>query len=365
MKLSKQAEKEFREFEKKIERLEQATIELNALNAPPQVFGSDMDSMRQKLRSPGLVDEVEKDLSTLKQKVAEYRGSSPSGWPSAIAGFGPEVPPLELSAELARYTIHEKLGSGGFADVHRAERDDGLVVALKVPRLAANETFVPTDFLKEAELWSKLNHDHIVKVHEYGARPYPWLAMECMENGSLRGKIGSLSVAQSLDIAAKLAHALFYAHHHGVIHRDIKPENILFDSEDTPKFTDWGLGKVLLDRSSSAAGFKGTLAYSAPEQLASSKFGEVDWRTDIYQLGTVLYEMLAGRWVITSDEPGATVTQILNEEVEAPSKAVGGIPDELDKIVLRAIAKKKEDRYQDVSALAEELEKALKHVKEH
>ena len=186
--------------------------------------------------------------------------------------------------------------------------------------------------------------------------------MEYMGNGSLRGKIGSLTVAQSLDIAVKLAHALFYAHHHGVIHRDLKPENILLDSEDAPKLTDWGLGKVLLDRSSSTAGFKGTLAYSAPEQLSSSKFGDVDWRTDIYQLGAVIYEMLTGQWGIGGDEPGATVAWVLNDEVDAPSKVVSGLPDELDKIVFKAIAKRKEDRYQDISALTEELEKALKRV---
>ena len=96
MKLSKQAEREFRDFEKNIERLEQATIELNALNAPAQVFGAEMDSMRQKLKSPNLVDQVEQDLATLKQRVSEHRGGASSNWPSYTAGFGPEVPPLEL-----------------------------------------------------------------------------------------------------------------------------------------------------------------------------------------------------------------------------------------------------------------------------
>ena len=368
MKITKDTEKAFREFEEKIKRLLEAEKQLNTLNAPATVFGSELESIRKKLKSPQKVEEVERELGALRERVAEYNRAgvrpAPAPAPAAPAPPPPPIPVMEAMPELEQYAILEKLGSGGFSDVHKAERKDGLVVAIKIPRLVPGQTFVPTDFLKEAELWSKLSHPHIVKVYEYGAKPYPWIAMEYMEGGSLRGKIGELSLGRALGIGMKIAEALFYASHLGVIHRDLKPENVLFDLKDTPKITDWGLGKVLLESSMSVGGFKGTLAYSAPEQLSASKFGSVDWRTDIYQLGAILYEMLVGRWLIESAEPGATVTQILTEEVTPPSQQISGIPEELDKIIMKAIAKQKEDRYQDVSALIEDLKKASEKIKE-
>jgi hypothetical protein len=265
---------------------------------------------------------------------------------------------VETLLELPQYRLLEKVGSGGFSDIYRAERSDGLIVALKVPRLAPFQTFVPSDFLKEAEIWSKLNHPHIVKVFEYSAKPYPWIAIEFMEGGSLRSRIGKLSLEDSLDIALKLSQALFYAHHYGVIHRDIKPENVLFDQLDTPKLTDWGLGKVMLEASRSVSGFKGTLAYSAPEQLSVTKYGEPDWRTDIYQLGAMLFEMLTGQLPF-----GGELARILTEELVPPSKLVPGIPPEVDELVLRSIARKKEDRFSDVSLLSDYLQKALKQLR--
>ena len=357
MKITNDTKNAFKEFEEKVNRLREAERQINTLDAPVAVFGVDFESIRRNLRSPGKVEEVEHKLGALKQKVAEYNNGR-----GRVQATSPPIPSLEAMPDFEQYAILEKLGSGGFSDVHKAERKDGLLVAIKIPRLVLGQTFVPTDFLKEAELWNKLDHPNIVKVYEYGAKPYPWIAMEYMEGGSLRSKIGELSKGRALGIGIKIAEALFYACHLGVIHRDMKPENVLFDQKDNPKITDWGLGKSLLDSSGSIGGFKGTLAYSAPEQLSVSKFGSVDWRTDIYQLGTILYEMLVGRWLIESAEPGATVTQILTEEIGPPSQQVSGISEEIDKIVLRAIAKRKEDRYQDVSALIEDLKRASQHI---
>lgn len=352
MKDRERIEQEFKEMERKIQRLKQAERELEALNAPQEVFSTQIYSIRSKLKLPGKVEEVEQELSALKARVAEYNREMAKPVP-------PPTPTVEVMPELPQYTILERIGSGGFSDIYRAQRKDGLVVALKMPRLAPFQTFVPTDFLKEAELWSKLNHPHIIKVYEYGAKPYPWIAMEYMEGGSLRGRIGKLSLEESADIGVKLTQALFYAHHLGVIHRDIKPENVLFDQENTPKLTDWGLGKVLLEASRSISGFKGTLAYSAPEQLSSSEFGETDWRTDIYQLGAMLYEMLTGELLF-----GGELGRILSEKPRAPSELNPGVPEELDRIILRSLAKRKEERYQDASAVREQLEMALRHIKE-
>ncbi|MFC1999813.1 serine/threonine-protein kinase [Chloroflexota bacterium] len=284
---------------------------------------------------------------------APEEGKTVTGIPAEIAG----LPQLE------GYSLERKIGSGGFADVYLGRSNDGLTVAVKIPRLSQYETIESKDFMGEAELWSRLGKQklpYIVELYECGAVPYPWIAMEYMAGGSLRERMGSLAWRDALDIAMKLMQALHSAHHHGVIHRDIKPENVLFHNQDTPKLTDWGLGKVLLDASMSSIGFKGTIAYSAPEQLAGSRFGVVDWRTDIYQMGMLVYEMLTGQLPFAGLEPGTVIPRILTEEPLPPSKVNTGIPAGLDAPVLRALAKGKEDRFQTMDAFKDRLEEALK-----
>ncbi|MBI4333667.1 MAG: serine/threonine protein kinase, partial [Chloroflexi bacterium] len=129
-----------------------------------------------------------------------------------------------------KYQRTELLGAGGFAEVYKAIRkEDGLTVALKVPRLAGFQTTQPEAFLKEADHWKNLRHPGIVRLIEFGQTPIPYIAMEYMPGGSLRSRIGSLTLPEALAIAGQLAEALFYAHRHGLVHLDIKPENVLFD----------------------------------------------------------------------------------------------------------------------------------------
>jgi hypothetical protein len=264
---------------------------------------------------------------------------------------------------LERYTIERKIGSGGFADVYLGRSVEGRTAAVKVPRLSQYETIEANDFVGEAELWSKLSRlslPYIVELFEYGTSPYPWIAMEYMEGGALRDRMDRLGSKSCLEIAVKLMEALHSAHHHGVIHRDIKPENVLFDSHDTPKLTDWGLGKILLDASNSSVGFRGTVVYSAPEQLAGSRFGSVDWRTDIYQMGVLVYELITGKLPFGGSEAGTTITSILNEPPPAPSEASSQISPEMNDAVLRAMAKRKEDRFQSMDAFMDSVNAALK-----
>ncbi|MFC2000760.1 serine/threonine-protein kinase [Chloroflexota bacterium] len=270
---------------------------------------------------------------------------------------------IGLLPQLENYAIERRLGSGGFADVYLGRDNEGQPVALKIPRLSQHETIETKDFLNEADLWSKLRklkEPYIVELYEYGTAPYPWIAMEYMDGGSLRGRIDRLECKACLDIVIKLMDALNTAHHHGVIHRDIKPENVLFDSNDNPKLSDWGMGKVLLDASKSSVGFRGTLAYAAPEQLASSRFGSADWRTDIYQMGMLLYDMLAGQLPYAGSEPATMIPSILRIAPPAPSQANDQIPAEVDAAVLRAVAKRKNDRFQSMDAFADSLKEASK-----
>jgi serine/threonine protein kinase len=181
--------------------------------------------------------------------------------------------------------------------------------------------------------------------------------MEYMPNGSLRKKIGKNGMEQkeAVEIAVKVLNTLYYIHHYGIVHRDIKPENVVFSADDEPKLTDFGLGKALGKASKSSQGFSGTIEYSAPEQLSKRKYGNVDWRTDIYQVGAMLYEMLSSRSPFEGEDLGEMTTSILIEEPER----IDGIDKRLNEIVLRALEKKKEDRWQgamDMKRMLEELD---------
>lgn len=339
-----------KELEARINRLKKAEKELLQLNPPLEVFSVELDSIRAKLKSPSRVEEVEQELDALKQKVSQYQAS-----------FQAADIPLETKAlpQLEHYSVEKKIGRGGFADVYLGRNTQGLAVALKMPRLPEYETIEAKDFIHEAELWSKLSrlkHPHIVELYEYGTAPYPWIAMEYMEGGSLRLKVGRLGCKACLEIAMKLMEALHFAHHHGVVHRDIKPENVLFDKHSVAKLTDWGLAKVLLDVSGGSRGFRGTVAYSAPEQLAASRFGAIDWRTDIYQMGMLVYELLVGKVPFGGLEPGIAINSIMNNLPPAPSQMKSQVSTGLDDIVLKAIAKHKEERFQTMNTFRDRLQ---------
>ncbi len=261
------------------------------------------------------------------------------------------------------YEIIKPLGSGGFSTVYLAKRvADGKLVALKVPKFELGATVggnLAEQFKKEAETWSRLDHPNVVKVLDYGVKPVPYIAMEYMEKGSLRDlleKKGALDQNRAIRIALDVGEALSYAHHMGVIHRDLKPENILFNGKDRAKITDFGLAKVLLQASmSSASGFKGTLLYAAPEQVDSSTFGAPDWRTDIWQYGALLYEMLTGRPPFMADNPLALIRKIVSEDPPPPSYYNPEIPDWLDDLVMKCLEKRKEDRWKSIELLLERM----------
>jgi serine/threonine protein kinase len=268
--------------------------------------------------------------------------------------------PLPTGPLTEKYETLELLGYGGFADVYQAKRkQDGLLVALKLPRVSPQQTVDLEGILREAETWIKLNHRNIVKVYEYGVKPVPWIAMEYMARGSLRQRIKNLDLAATLSIVLQVADALYYAHHYGVVHRDIKPENILFDAEDTPKVSDWGLGKLMLEATGSSSGGMGTLLYSAPEQISKSGFGETDWRTDVYQLGVVMYEMVTGQLPYRGESWEETLSRIKEGKPRMPRELNPSISPELEQIVLKAMQRLKEDRYQDVLLFKMDVEKLM------
>jgi serine/threonine protein kinase len=176
--------------------------------------------------------------------------------------------------------------------------------------------------------------------------------MEFMHR-SLEEEAKPVEPAEALSIVGDVADGLAYAHDKGVIHRDIKPHNILLTRDGVAKISDWGLGKIMSDaRETSIVGF--SLTYAAPEQIAPKRFGTPDARTDLYQLGVVLYELLTGTPPFTAESLGEFSEAIINEEHRPPSAFDPALAP-YDEVVARCLAKHPEDRYASAKELLEEI----------
>jgi serine/threonine protein kinase/TolB-like protein/cytochrome c-type biogenesis protein CcmH/NrfG len=258
------------------------------------------------------------------------------------------------------YRIERELGRGGMAVVYLAQdlRHDR-PVALKVllPELAA--TLGPERFQREIRLAARLQHPHILTVHDSGeAGGRLWFTMPFVEGESLRDRLGrerQLPVEDALRIAREAAAALDYAHRHGVVHRDIKPENILLTADGDTLVADFGIARALggEDGLTQTGMAIGTPAYMSPEQASGDK--AIDARTDIYSLGAVLYEMLAGEAPYTGPTPQAIIMKRLAEPVPSARKLRPNVPDGVDQAIRRALAPIAADRF----ASAGELGRAL------
>jgi serine/threonine protein kinase len=214
--------------------------------------------------------------------------------------------------------------------------------------------------LSEAETWDKLDdHDYIVDVVDYGGEPTPWIAMEYMDGGHLGERSGEMELTQALWTALSVTRGVRHAHRRGVAHLDLKPENVLFrtveDAWDVPKVADWGLSKHLLEHSKSVTGI--TPQYAAPEQF-DEEYGPTDDITDIYQLGAVFYELFTGQPSFRGT-PKKVMRAVLDDKPTPPSE-VADVPRELDEILLKALAKEKDSRYDDIVYLRDNIEKLYK-----
>jgi hypothetical protein len=303
---------------------------------------------RTTLDTSGLDREQLRRFAAVVDRLDE-RGGPPSDVPA--------VP--EVSVAYESLGGKERIGTGGNADVFRvqaATSDGETTLALKEPRIQGTLHGDELErFLDEAETWDKLDdHDHVVGLVDYGNAPLPWIAMEYMDGGHLGERAGELSVQQALWTATAITRAVRHAHRQGVAHLDLKPENVLFrsvsDAWDLPKVADWGLSKHLLEHSKSVEGL--SPQYAAPEQFDSS-YGSTDDVTDVYQLGTVLYELFTGGPPFEGE--AARVMHRTLEEQPVPPSEVADVPSRLDEILLKALAKEKADRYESVLYLRDDL----------
>jgi eukaryotic-like serine/threonine-protein kinase len=259
-----------------------------------------------------------------------------------------------------RYRIMRKLGSGGMADVYLAEDEElGRRVAIKIlnDRHANDEQFVER-FRREAKNAAGLSHPNIVSIYDRGeAEGTYYIAMEYLDGRSLKELVvarGPLPIPDSIEATRQVLSALRFAHRKGVVHRDIKPHNVMADADGRLKVTDFGIARAGVSQMTEAGSIIGTAQYLSPEQARGAA---VDQRSDLYSIGIVLYEMLTGQVPFTGESPVEIAMKHLSDAPRPPSLLRPDISPDLDMVVLRALAKNPEDRFQTAEEMDEELQR--------
>jgi beta-lactam-binding protein with PASTA domain len=264
-----------------------------------------------------------------------------------------------------RYELGDILGFGGMSEVHlardvRLHRD----VAVKVLRadLARDPSFY-LRFRREAQNAAALNHPSIVAVYDTGEAetpqgPLPYIVMEYVEGVTLRDIVhndGPLPPRRAIEIIADACQALNFSHQNGIIHRDVKPANIMISATNAVKVMDFGIARAIADGGNSVtqtAAVIGTAQYLSPEQARGDP---VDARSDVYSLGCVLYEITTGEPPFTGDSPVSVAYQHVREDPIPPSERHEGISPDLDAVILKALAKNPDNRYQTAAEMRTDL----------
>jgi serine/threonine-protein kinase len=267
-----------------------------------------------------------------------------------------------------RYELDGVIGRGGMAEVYRA-RDLRLdrVVAIKTLRsdLARDPTF-QARFRREAQSAASLNHPSVIAVYDTGEdtldnNPVPYIVMEYVEGRTLRDVLREeqrLPAERALQMTDGILRALDYSHRGGIVHRDIKPANVMLTSSGEVKVMDFGIARALADSAATmtaTAQVIGTAQYLSPEQARGER---VDARSDIYSTGCVLYELLTGRPPFQGDSPVAIAYQHVREEAPPPSQLDPSIPQYANAIVMKALAKDPNYRYQSASEMRADIQRA-------
>src|SRR5438876_2762188 len=273
----------------------------------------------------------------------------------------------ELLGELGDYELLEEIGRGGQGVVFRARQKSlNRTVALKVISLGqwASKAHLKR-FRLEAEAAAHLEHPGIVPIHEVGERDGQcYFSMKFVEGGQLDEvvKHTPISIRQAVELIAKVARTVHYAHEHGILHRDIKPGNILLDKRGEPHLTDFGLARLVESESTVTRTLEvlGTPSYMAPEQAAGNNTN-LTKATDVYGLGAVLYQLLTSHPPLAGGTTYETIKLLLEAEPRPPRLWNPKIDRDLSTICLKCLEKNPQRRYSSALALAEDLERWLKH----
>jgi len=274
-----------------------------------------------------------------------------------------------IGKTLGKYRIIEHQGRGGMAEVYKAYHPDlDRHVAIKVlhPFLAEEENFLAR-FQREAKIVAAFRHPNIVQVYDFefsAEDDVYYMVMEFIDGPSLKARLEEMaregqrfSQEEAIRIVTAVADALDYAHRHGMVHRDIKPANIMFTEEGQPILTDFGIAKIVNTSTLTASGaMVGTPAYMAPEQGIGQAGDE---RSDIYSLGVVLYQLLTGSLPFDADTPLGIVLKHINTPLTPPSVLNPDLSPDVEAVVMRALAKDPDKRYQSAREFSADLERCL------
>jgi beta-lactam-binding protein with PASTA domain/tRNA A-37 threonylcarbamoyl transferase component Bud32 len=274
-----------------------------------------------------------------------------------------------------RYEVGELIGRGGMAEVHIGHDNRlGRTVAIKILRsdLARDPSF-QARFRREAQAAASLNHPAVVAVYDTGedvitaptgaVAHVPFIVMEYVEGHTVRDILRdgqAVPIEEAVEITAGVLSALEYSHHAGIVHRDIKPANVMLTPTGAVKVMDFGIARAMADSAATMTQTQaviGTAQYLSPEQARGET---VDTRSDLYSTGCLLFELLTGRPPFTGDSPVAVAYQHVREPAPAPSSFASDVPESLDRITLKALAKERDSRYSTAAEFRSDLEAAAR-----
>jgi WD40 repeat protein len=320
------------------------------------------DASRWQQLYAGLPRPGEAEVPGLGRLLGELAptGSAPTATPDSPRGPADDLPPA-----IAGYEVLGELGRGGMGIVYKARQTDlKRLVALKVIRAGARAgSRERARFRAEAESVARLQHPHIVQVHEISEQDgLLYLALELIDGGSLAQKTAGAPQPprEAAELIEVLGRAIHSAHEHNVVHRDLKPANVLLTRDGVAKIADFGLAKRLDEEPAptETGSILGTPSYMAPEQVRGPGHG-IGPATDVYALGAILYELLTGRPPFKGASPMDTVLQVIHDEPVPPSRLQRRIPPDLETICLKCLAREPGGRYPSAAALADDLRRFL------
>jgi serine/threonine-protein kinase len=328
--------------------------------------------LRQCFEGPALANEPTRATVEALPRTVTFTLRTSAGEAPAVRR-GPETEGTATTS-IERYEVLEEIGHGGMGVVFRARQVRlDRVVAIKMIRLEHHPSpnSIARFIRREGRAVARLQHPNVVQVYELGeSEGLPYLSMEYVPGSNLRKKLkgGPLAPREAAELLRMLAVTVEYAHQKDVLHRDLKPENILVAEDGTPKITDFGLAKLMDAEDSEGATVTlltesgaalGTPEYMAPEQAEGRS--DVGRPTDVYALGVILYETLAGRPPFRAKTKHQTLQLVCTAAPVAPSRLRPGVPSWLEAICLKCLEKSPEDRYPSARALADDLGLWLGH----
>ena len=275
-----------------------------------------------------------------------------------IQGPRPQFPTLDLTPLSQRYELLAEAGHGSMGNVYKArDRETGETVALKLlkPEIASDQSMMER-FKKELLFARKITHKNVCRVHDFNRiGGIAYTSMEFVEGESLRSvlnRFGGLPLRKALDLAAQMCSALQEAHAQGIVHRDLKPENVMVDTQGNVKIMDFGIARSMDAMTRLTGAMVGTPAYMAPEQVAGK---QVDFRTDIYALGLILYEIFTGQPAFEAENAVAVALKQMRETAKAPHEIDSSIPFGIERAIVKCLQKDPAQRFQSVAQLADAL----------